>query len=64
MLNVFKHGPIPASFCLFFALFKHKFKEKTVDISWICTQIVGVEDKHADHLTTTTTARKIKYFNA
>ena len=33
------------------------FQKKTVDVSGIWTRIVGVEDKHADHLTTTTAHR-------
>ena len=41
-----KNGPTPASFSLFF---KHK---KTAGFSGIRTRIVGIEGKHADHLTT------------
>ena len=35
------------------------FTEKTVGVSRISTWIVGVEGKHADHLTTTTTTVQI-----
>ena len=35
------------------------FAEKTVDVTGVQTRIVGVEDKHADHLTTTTTTANI-----
>ena len=49
-----KNGPTPASFCLFFILFKYKLIEKTVDVNRIRTRIVGAECEHADHLTTTT----------
>ena len=38
---------------LFFVLFK-QFTNKTVELSEIWTEIIGVEGKHADHLTTTT----------
>ena len=44
-----------------FILFKHQFYRKTVVCSRIWTQIVGVEDKHTDHLTTTT-APQNNYF--
>ena len=40
-----------------FVLFKLNFTEKTVGFSGFQTQIVGIEGKHADHLTTTTAPR-------
>ena len=45
---------IPASFSLFSLLSNH-IQNKSVDFSEIRTRIVGVEGKHADHLTITTT---------
>ena len=44
----------PASFLFILVLFKHKLYKKTVDFSWIQTQIVRVEVEHADQLTSTT----------
>ena len=41
-----------------FVLFKLNFTEKTVGFSGFQTQIVGIEGKHADHLTTTTAPRQ------
>ena len=41
-------------FLFIFILFKHKFYRKTVGVSGIRTEIIGVEGEHADHLTTTT----------
>ena len=56
--TVFKNGLTPAYFLVFiFGIFKHKFYRKTVGVSGIRTRIVGVEGKHDDHLTTTTTAQ-------
>ena len=46
----------PGLFFVYFSLFKHNFTEKTVGLSGIRTHIVGVEGKHAENLTTTTTA--------
>ena len=46
-----QHRPL---FCLFSFFSNTFFTEKTVDASGIQTRIVGVEGKHADHLTTTT----------
>ena len=49
-----KKWAITDLFLFIFVLFKHKFlQKKTVDFSGIRTRIVGVECKHADHLTTT-----------
>ena len=50
----FKKWAYPGLFLFIFVLFKHKFYRKTVGVSGIRTRIVGVEGKHADHLTTTT----------
>ena len=50
----FQKGPNPASFCLFSFFSNKNFTEKTVGFSGIRTWIVGVERKHADHLTTNT----------
>ena len=41
-------------FCLFLFFSNTNFTEKTVHFCTIRTLIVGVEGKHADHLTTTT----------
>ena len=41
-------------FWFIFVRFKHKFYRKTVDVSGIQTRIVGIEGKHADHLTPNT----------
>ena len=40
-------------FFVYFCSVKHKFYKKTVDFSEFWTRIIGVEGKHADHLTTT-----------
>ena len=40
-------------FCLF-SFFSNTMLQKTVSFSGIRTRIVGIEGKHADHLTTTT----------
>ena len=40
-------------FLFIFVLFKHKFYRKTIGVSRILTQIVGLEGKHDDQLTTT-----------
>ena len=55
VVDVFlKKWAYPGPFFIF-VLFRHKFYgNKTLDLSGIRTQIVGVEGKHADHLTTTT----------
>ena len=46
-----------------FLFFSNKnFTEKTVGVREIRTWIVGVEGKHADHLTTTTTTAQILAF--
>ena len=51
----FKEYANPSLFLFILVLFKHKFfRKKTVAFSGIWTWIVGVEGKHADHLTTTT----------
>ena len=49
----FLNGPTPASFRLFLFFSDTFFTEKTVGFCRIWTRIVGVEGKHADHLTTT-----------
>ena len=49
-----KNGQPRPLFCLFSFLTNTNFTEKTVGVSRIRTQIVEVEGKHADHLTTTT----------
>ena len=41
-------------FCLFSFFSSTNFTEKTVDVSWIQTRIIGVDGKHGDRLTTTT----------
>ena len=46
--------PTLAFFLFIIVLFKHKCYRKTLGFSWIRTRIVGIEGKHADHLTTTT----------
>ena len=51
--EVFLNGPTPVSLCLFSSFSNTNFTEKTVGFSGIRTRIVGVEGKHADHLTTT-----------
>ena len=50
-----KNLPSRPYFCLFLFFSNTNFTEKTEDVSGIQTRIVGVEGKHADHLTTTTT---------
>ena len=47
-------GAIPGLFLFIFVLFKHKFYRKIVGVSEFQTRIVGEEEEHADHLTTTT----------
>ena len=56
VVDVFlKKWAYPGLFLFIFVLFRHKFYgKKTLDLSVIRTQIVGIEGKHADHLTTTT----------
>ena len=49
-----------ASFCLFPFFSTNIFCRKFVDFSGNRTQIVVVEGKHADHLTTTTAQMKFK----
>ena len=53
---------IKSSFSMDFS--NPNFVRKTVSFSVIWTQVVGVEDKHADHLTTTTVPWIIKSFSA
>ena len=48
------NGSNPASFSLFSLFSNTKFTEKTVSFSGIQTQIVSIEGKHPDHMTTTT----------
>ena len=55
--NKQKEGPTPTSFCLFSFLFRQQFYRKILDFSGIWTWIVGVEGEHANHFTTTTTAK-------
>ena len=52
VFSFFKNGPTPATFCLFSFFSNTNFTDKTVGFSGIWTQIVGVEGKHADRLTT------------
>ena len=49
-----KNGQPRPLFCLFSFFTNTNLTEKTVGVRRIRTQIVGVEGKHADHLTTTT----------
>ena len=49
-------------FCLF-SFFSNTNLQKTEGFSGIRTWIVGVEDKHADHLTTTTAKYDNFYYN-
>ena len=42
-----------ASFCLF-SFFSNFLQKKSFNFSGIRTRIIGVEDEHADHLTTPT----------
>ena len=44
----------PGLFFVYFRSFQYQFYRKIVDLSWILTRIIGVEGKHAEHLTTTT----------
>ena len=53
----------PGLFLFIFVLFKHNIIEKTLGFSGIRTRIVGVEGKHADHLTTTTAQLNICLMN-
>ena len=54
ILSIF-NGPTQDSFLLIFVFINNNFnKKKIVDFSGIRTGIVGVEGKHADHLTITT----------
>ena len=39
----------PDLFLFIFVLFKNQMYRKTVDVSWIRTQIVLVEGEHVDH---------------
>ena len=48
-------------FCLFSFFSNTNFTEKTVGVSRIRTQIVGVEGEYADHLTTTTAPSHLFY---
>ena len=61
--SLFRNGPTPASFCLFSFFSNTNFTEKDEGVSGIRTRIVGVEDKSADHLTTTT-AQSLLSLNA
>ena len=49
-----KNGLTPTSFCLFSLFSNTNFTDKTPGVIGIRTEIVGIEGKHADHLTTTT----------
>ena len=51
--------PTPASFLFIFCLFKHIYYRKTVGFSEIRTQIVLLEGKHADPLTTTAALERL-----
>ena len=44
----------PRPLFVYFRIFQTQYYRKIVDFSWFRTRIVGVEGKHADHLTTTT----------
>ena len=47
-------GPTPASFLFtYFRSFQQQFYRKYLDFSWTWTRIVGIEGKHAGHLTAT-----------
>ena len=50
---IFKNVPTPASF-VYFRTFHTQILQKKLYVSRIRTRIVGVECKHADHLTTPT----------
>ena len=55
LISLFKNGPTPASFFVYFCSFQtQNLQKKTVGFSGIRTRIVRVEGKHADHQTTTT----------
>ena len=54
-----KIGQLWPPFFVYFCSVKHKFYKKTVDFSEFWTRIIGVEGKHADHLTTTTALNNI-----
>ena len=47
---------------VYFRPFQTQFDRKIVDFSWIRTRIDRLKGEHADHLTTTTTAPKIDFF--
>ena len=53
----FFNVPAPASIIIIFVYFKDKLYRINVDFSRIRTRIIGVEGKHADHLTTTSSER-------
>ena len=61
-INMIKrfNGSNPASFSLFSLFSNTKFTKKTVSFSGIQTQIVSIEGKHPDHMTTTTAL--VKWF--
>ena len=49
----------PGLYLFIFILFKCKFYRKTVGFSGVRSRIVGIEGKHADHLTTITSHYKL-----
>ena len=51
-----------ASFCLF-SFFSNFLQKKSFNFSGIRTRIIGVEDEHADHLTTNTAQRFLSFQN-
>ena len=54
MIVFFKMGQPRPLFVSFRSFQSQSLQKNTVDVSRIQTRIVGVEGKHADHLTTTT----------
>ena len=57
-----KNGSNSSLFLFIFFLVQHRFYRKNVYSYGSQTQIVGLEGKHADHLTTTTANSAILYF--
>ena len=51
----YKKWAIPCLFLVYFSYFQTTYRSKTVDSSRIRTNIIRVEGKHADQLTTTAT---------
>ena len=57
-----KNGPTPASYCLFCLFSSNIVQKKIADFSRIRIRIVGVEDKHTVHKTTTYSLDTCKAF--